>query len=304
MESYCVHCHLNGKTTLLLTSIPFFKEIIIASFYCESCGFRNNDVQTGGSLSDSGKKLELKLTNPSDLSRDVVKSEFAEIKIPEIELEIPSSKKGQLNTIEGFLTIFYDELSSLQEERKKFQPEIYEKIENFLTKLKSMISGDSLPFTFIIDDPSGNSFIKNPHAPKEDPMLKVLSYERTREHLEKMGFEVENSVNAQQQKEEVKGEEKPSEKAAEEKKQEETNILQVGAHRLDFTKPLVEDLKQESFSFTTDCHACFGKSETKMCVIKIPYFKELIIMSSVCAGCGAKTSETKTGGFFLDFEYN
>lgn len=155
-----------------------------------------------------------------------------------------------------------------------------------------------------MDDPSGNSYIKNPHAPKEDPNLILEIYQRTNEHLVKMGFDVENSIsNADNQSKEngnnhdSNAQKIKEEQIHEESKTQEPTLVQVGAHRLDFTKPLVEDLKQESFTFTTDCHVCLGKtSETKMCVITIPYFKELIVMSSVCSKCGAKTSETKTGG--------
>ena len=32
MESLCMNCHENGITRLLLTKIPFFKEIVIMSF--------------------------------------------------------------------------------------------------------------------------------------------------------------------------------------------------------------------------------------------------------------------------------
>lgn len=195
-------------------------------------------------------------------------------------------------------------------ELKKFDAVIYEKIELFLSKLKAIASGEVFPFTFILDDPSGNSHIKNPHAPKEDPNLIIELYQRTNEHLTKMGFDVENSIsnteNSNQNQEngnnhETNAENNKKEPVYEETKAqdkaEEPALVQVGAHRLDLTKPLVEDLKQESFTFMTDCHVCLGNtSETKMCVITIPYFKELIVMSSVCSRCGAKTSETKTGG--------
>lgn len=30
-----------------------------------------------------------------------------------------------------------------------------------------------LPFTMVVDDPSGNSFVENPSAPNKDPALKV-----------------------------------------------------------------------------------------------------------------------------------
>ena len=76
------------------------------------------------------------------------------------------------------------------------------------------------------------------------------------------------------------------------------DLIQVGAHRLDFNKPLVEDLKSEAFAFTIDCHVCGGSAETKMCVVTIPYFKELVIMTSICGFCGAKSADTKNGGYF------
>lgn len=48
----------------------------------------------------------------------MIKSEYATLRIPELDLEVPSSKKGYLNTIEGFLNNFYDELAENQTERK------------------------------------------------------------------------------------------------------------------------------------------------------------------------------------------
>lgn len=53
----------------------------------------------------------MKLQNFRDISREVVKSEHASLKIPHLEFEIPPSKKGYLNTIEGFISNAIDELS-------------------------------------------------------------------------------------------------------------------------------------------------------------------------------------------------
>jgi zinc finger protein len=64
-------------------------EIIISSFNCEECGFSNNEVQFGGKIGDFGTKYTLKVECTGDLSRSVVKSEYATVKIPELDLEIP-----------------------------------------------------------------------------------------------------------------------------------------------------------------------------------------------------------------------
>lgn len=44
---------------------------------------------------------------------------------------------------------------------QKVDPQMAEAIDRFLIKLRACASGDS-SFTFILDDPAGNSFIENP----------------------------------------------------------------------------------------------------------------------------------------------
>lgn len=81
-----------------------------------------------------------------------------------------------------------------QQQRKDTNPEMAEQIENFLYKLDKYITAhdDVLPYKFIIDDPAGNSFIKNPHFPAPDPCLKMEKFPRTVEQLVMMGYEPEN----------------------------------------------------------------------------------------------------------------
>ena len=54
VESLCVNCGENGVTTLLLAKIPHYREVILSSFHCEICGFRNNNIQSGGAIQDQG----------------------------------------------------------------------------------------------------------------------------------------------------------------------------------------------------------------------------------------------------------
>ena len=48
---------------MLLTKIPFFKEVILMSFSCPHCHFKNNEIQSGGSIADKGCKCALKVTS-------------------------------------------------------------------------------------------------------------------------------------------------------------------------------------------------------------------------------------------------
>jgi hypothetical protein len=43
-------CGHTGMTRLLVHKVPYFRELIIASFYCDNCGERNNDVTFGGEI--------------------------------------------------------------------------------------------------------------------------------------------------------------------------------------------------------------------------------------------------------------
>ena len=54
VDSLCVNCGKNGITTLLLAKIPHYREVILSSFACESCGFQNNDIQSGGVIQPMG----------------------------------------------------------------------------------------------------------------------------------------------------------------------------------------------------------------------------------------------------------
>ena len=94
------------------------------------------------------------------MNRSVVKSEYATIRIPELDLEMPPiTQKGSINTVEGFLQKTIEGLSEKQEERKLIDPETAKKIDDYILKIQEYIDGRKYPFTFILEDPSGNSFI-------------------------------------------------------------------------------------------------------------------------------------------------
>ena len=52
------------------------------------------------------------------MAREIVKSENATVKIPELELEIPACQKGLLSTIEGIISTAYEELEEYSNKNK------------------------------------------------------------------------------------------------------------------------------------------------------------------------------------------
>ncbi|XP_037008768.1 zinc finger protein ZPR1 isoform X3 [Artibeus jamaicensis] len=256
IESLCMNCYRNGMTRLLLTKIPFFREIIVSSFSCEHCGWNNTEIQSAGRIQDQGIRYTLTVRAPEDMNREVVKTDSATTRIPELDFEIPAfSQKGALTTVEGLISRAISGLEQDQPTRRTNKEAIAERIDEFIVKLKELKHGAS-PFTLIIDDPSGNSFVENPHAPQKDDALVITHYNRTPQQEEMLGLQAETP------------EEKPEE----------------------------EDLRNEVLQFNTNCPECNAPAQTNMKLVQIPHFKEVIIMATNCEYCGHRTNEVKSGG--------
>ena len=69
IASLCMNCHEVGETKLLLTSIPFFREVILTSFYCSHCHHRNVEIQSGGKVQEKGETITFKMIRMVDFNR-------------------------------------------------------------------------------------------------------------------------------------------------------------------------------------------------------------------------------------------
>ncbi len=182
IESLCMNCEENGLTRLLLTRIPHFKEVILMAFECPHCGCKNNEIQSGSAIAEQGMQQTLIIQNVKDLSRQIVKAETASIHFVELDFEIPSTtQRGVLSTVEGIISRAIDGLSQEQEKRKTNDPDLYKNIEAVIARLKLYNAGEQFPFTLVLDDPAGNSYIENVCAPKPDPQITLKHYKRTEE---------------------------------------------------------------------------------------------------------------------------
>ncbi|KRX78801.1 Zinc finger protein ZPR1, partial [Trichinella sp. T6] len=234
IESLCMNCHETGITKILVTKIPLWKEVILLSFECDKCGYKNNEVSSGGKVQEFGLRLQLKILNKLDLNRQIVKSEYATVSLPELEFEIPAGEHtGEITTLEGIILRAKSSLAEVTEDRQ------------------------------IIDDPSGNSFIENPHPEKIDTQLTTIHYHRSLQQEKLLGL-VADDV------EESNDEDAPP----------------VWESR--------EAIRNEVLHFSVDCPNCLNQAETNMKFINIPYFKEVIIMATCCEHCGHRTNEVKS----------
>lgn len=71
IQSLCMDCGEDGMTSFLLTSIPHFREIIISSFECPSCGAKNNGIQFGGEIQAKGLRVTCQVKNVKVRFRDL-----------------------------------------------------------------------------------------------------------------------------------------------------------------------------------------------------------------------------------------
>ncbi|XP_045106937.1 zinc finger protein ZPR1-like [Portunus trituberculatus] len=292
ISSQCMNCHEMGTTRLLMTRIPHLKEVILTSFECEHCGERNTGCQMGR-WQEKGVRYQLQVRDERDLSRQVVKSGEATVCIPEVELEIPPNKeKGEVTTVEGILRRTMEGLNQDQSARRLEDPDTALRIENFIDEIERLLTPGQ-HFTIIIDDPTGNSFLENPKAPKEDPQLKRTVYKRTKEQNEILGIADEEEEDVEESTEinrTPEGEEEESELSLTE---ETTSEAKDDPENL---KDDPENIKDEVLVFSTLCDRCSRPASTNMKVTKIPHFKEVIIMATSCEGCGNRSNEVKSGG--------
>ncbi|KAJ1035637.1 hypothetical protein NDA18_000414 [Ustilago nuda] len=311
ISSLCMECHEQGTTRMLLTYIPYFREVIVVSFFCPHCGNRNSEIQSAGHIQPKGCFYTVHVTNTQDLNRQVVKSEHCTVKIPELQIEIPP-KKGQLTTIEGIVSDMLRDLELDQPLRKHVQPEVYAKIEEVCDKLRLILGQEKAseddaakeehelgasglrslgpvggsssnmtceekanrtfpPFSIRLDDPSGNSFVEFMGDIKargmSDAKWSKRDYPRTKEQNQLLGLD----GNAAAQDE--------------------------GLHTTGFDKSAGETEfdNEQVFTFAGICSSCNAPLDTRMKKVNIPYFKDILIMSTNCENCGYKDNEVKSG---------
>lgn len=306
IESLCMNCHENGTTRLLLTKIPYFREIIIMSFSCPHCGFKNSEIQPAAQIAEKGSRYILKLENKEDFNRQVVKSESATCRFNELDIEIPP-KRGQLTNVEGLLSEMISDLETDQPARKEHQPEVYEKIAEVIKKVQSYIDAEpnTLPLTFSVDDPAGNSWIE--YVPGESShKWSMFEYNRTAEQNVFLGLISEDQV-AQQKLLESKNKKEATSKNISSQLGASTTTT-TGEAASDAPKVTgflsdetdIENLSNEVQTFHATCSSCFEPCSTNMKTVNIPHFKDVILMSTVCDHCGYKSNEVKTGGAIPD----
>ncbi|KAK7045495.1 nucleolar zinc-finger protein [Paramarasmius palmivorus] len=302
IESLCMKCGEQGITRMMLTSIPYFREVIVMSFRCEHCGTTNNEIQSAGTIRPEGTMYTARILDRSDLDRQIVRSPSCSIQIPEFELTLPATSQGQLTTVEGLIRDVVADLSIDQPLRKYQDPATYEKLQALIEKLKEILGDEEeveedengetkmvevgkasqknspMPaFTVKLDDPAGNSWIEF-IGTMSDPKWNMRTYPRTLEQNVTLGLVAtpDESSSAAQGKATV---------SLDSNGEDDDTPVGGGA----------EGQNEEIYVFHGTCSSCGHPLDTLMKKVNIPYFKDVLIMSMNCDRCGYRDNEVKSG---------
>ena len=341
VESLCMNCEEQGTTRILPTTIPRFGQVVIMAFECAVCNYTSNTVQNAAEIKPLGVQYMLrfspaplkslrahlilkKLTprflragtltpgcwlnsvaKPDDLDRQVIKSQHATIRLPELDFEIPPlTQAGSLSTVEGVLMQAASGLESMQPQRREVDAPTAEKIQSVIDELKNLAAG-ARPFVLTLDDPSGQSLIEATAAGSQDFALTTRSYTRSVEQDADLGVAFADTA----------GEEGSSRHHTEATSQDapaptDGHLSTLGgggsrwvpnkavnfgaregaAEALDGLYAAASSSEVEVFRLA--CPSCRAEGEEeRMYPTRIPHFGQVIIMAFTCGQCGYRSNE-------------
>ncbi|KAI6112829.1 ZPR1 zinc-finger domain-containing protein [Pisolithus sp. B1] len=252
--------------------IPYFREVVVVSFWYEYCGAVNNEIQSASTLKDTGILYTLKVLHRADLDRQIIRLEACTVEVPDFELQLPPAQ-GQLTTVEGFLRDIAADLSSDQPVRRIIIDAITEtsgdekKIEDEVDEVMQVTSATEKnnedlvkkAITIKFDDPSGNSSVEFLQS-ISDPKWTFKMYARYAE---------QNRISRL-----LPPEEPPTEQGDTSEEKEEAD-------------------GEGAEASMEVCLRCARQLVTHVKKVSIPYFKDTLIMSTDCEHCGYRDNEVR-----------
>ena len=163
LKAQCPICNQEIKYQYHTEKIPYFSEILISTAQCE-CGFRSTDTLI---LKEGAPTLwRVQVQQAEDLTIRVIRSSTATIEIPEfgVKIEPGPACEALITNIEGILLRIRETVDRVlswaeTEEERNRAAEVHRTLEK--------ASCGTLPFTFLLKDPCGNSAIVSDRAEKE-----------------------------------------------------------------------------------------------------------------------------------------
>ena len=218
--------------------------------------------------SAEGTLYTAKILDRVDLNRQIVRSASCEILIPELDLTLPPTSRGQLTTVEGLIRDVVADLSMDQPLRRVQDEDGHKKIQILIDKMKHILEEEDSeaedetvrhvkaadlqipmpPFTVKLDDPAGNSFIEF-IGDMSDPKWNLRTYHRTLDQNIALGLVA------------------PDDEAT---RMSSMKQVMMSANADTANDPITDD---EVFVFPGFCSSCGHQIDTYMKKVNIPYFQ-------------------------------
>ena len=150
----CPICNTETKLSIYAHDVPVVGTLLLFVLTCPSCGYRYRDSVP---LAHAGKhvRITIKLNKPQALNTLLYRSPYANVSIPELDVEISAgpANPGEITTPEALLLKLAETLFPLCT-----TIENPEKCFDVVNKLVQAANGE-IEVTLVIDDPSGLSTI-------------------------------------------------------------------------------------------------------------------------------------------------
>ena len=162
------HCPACGNAGLDYTAadldIPHFPKSLQLIFECPECGFKHTDFMIGTSREPTRYVYDVRA--PEDVNVRVVRSTSGTIRIPELGvlIEPGPASDAYVSNIEGVLVRVESVLTQLCRDAETDEERIA--CEERLDQLRKARDG-AIHFTFILEDPFGNSVLVHEKARAE-----------------------------------------------------------------------------------------------------------------------------------------
>ena len=192
----CPGCTRPAAVNMTMISIPYFKQVVVSAVSCQHCGYKSNEVRTGGEVPELGKRITLKVKNAEDMKRDILKSESCLLKVPECSLElVPGTMGGRFTTVEGLLTQVRNDLHSSifdvdygrETSGDSMEGDQKAAWNTFFKQLDLAIQAE-FEYTIVLEDPLAGSYVQSYTAPDPDPQIQTEDYQRTEDEEEELGL--------------------------------------------------------------------------------------------------------------------
>ncbi len=162
LDTPCPVCgHAPPALRTLELDLPYFGDAIQTTLVCGACGYRHGDLLL--TRHREPLRITVRVVRPEQLSDRVARSSSGTIRVPELGASMEPGPRAEafVSNVEGVLRRFLDVVRGQQATADtKASGAALARVKR---RIEGMIAGKE-PFTFVIEDPTGNSDVQDEEA--------------------------------------------------------------------------------------------------------------------------------------------